>query len=101
MEFLTGVLSGARVGSEVKNQYTDYSGPSNVGYFFFALDPARFGSLTTFLERMETLEGTIRKLPARAKGPVMVPGDRSESVRAQYLESGIPLDGPLVQELNE
>lgn len=100
VEILTGVLSGAGIGSEVKNPYTDNSGPSNVGHFFLALDPAVFGPLTTFLDRMETLEGTIRELPAGLDGPAALPGDRSEAVRAQYLESGIPLDGPLVAELN-
>lgn len=101
VEILTGVLTGAGVGPEVRNPYTDYSGPSNVGHFFLALDPERLLPAAGFYDRMDTLEASLRETPAAVDGPVSLPGDRSEAVRSEYLRDGIPLDPALIAQLNE
>lgn len=101
VEVWTAVLSGAGIGPEVKNPYTDPSAASNVGHFFLALDPARLVSPERLGERMAQLEDGLREVPPSLEGPVSLPGDRSERTRQTYLRDGIPLDRTLIAQLDE
>jgi LDH2 family malate/lactate/ureidoglycolate dehydrogenase len=101
VEVLTGVLSGAGIGPDVLNPYGDRPEPSNVGHFFLALNPAHFLPVAEFYERVRHLENGIREVTPIPGARVALPGDRSERVRQQYQEVGIPIDGPLVDQLNQ
>lgn len=100
VEILSGVLSGAGVGPGVKNPYTDFSGPSNVGHFFLAIDPAAIAAEGVFEDHLLAMEADLREVPPAVGGPVVIPGDRSEATRDDYLQRGIPLDPSLVEQLN-
>ena len=101
VEILTGVLSGAGIGPEVKNPYTDHSGPSNVGHFFMVFNPGNFLPRSDFGDRMNFMEAAIREVPPAEGVHVALPGDRSEALRAQYLLEGVPIDRALLIQLNE
>jgi LDH2 family malate/lactate/ureidoglycolate dehydrogenase len=101
VEVLTGILSGAGIGPEVKNPYTDHSGPSNVGHFFMVFNPGNLLPLSEFGARMNFMEAAIRDVPPAEGAHVAVPGDRSEALRVQYLSEGVPIDKALLTQLNE
>lgn len=100
VEVLSGVLSGAGVGPTVKNPYDDNAGPSNVGHFFFALNPEAVLPLDVFIERLLAMEEEVRAVPAVPGERVALPGDRSESERQRCRVQGIELDSDLVSRLN-
>lgn len=100
VEVLSGVLSGAGVGPGVKNPYTDFSGPSNVGHFFLALNPVAVAPFDAFTQRLLAMEEEVREVPAVPGDRVRLPGDRGEYQRQRYLAEGIPLDDDLVEQLN-
>ncbi len=100
VEILSGLLSGAGMGPEVKNPYTDNAHASNVGHFFLAIDPETLMPKAEFADRLNGLEQALRAVPAAADGPVFVPGDHSEMQFNKNLEYGVPLDLHLIDELN-
>ncbi|MDA8193924.1 MAG: Ldh family oxidoreductase [Thermaerobacter sp.] len=99
VEILAGVLSGAGVGPSVRNPYTDSSGPSNVGHFFWVMNPTWLLPGTEFFDRFEAMETAVRAIPPARPEPITLPGDRSEAHRGRYLVDGIPLDRPLQEQL--
>jgi LDH2 family malate/lactate/ureidoglycolate dehydrogenase len=100
MEILTAVLSGAGIGPEVLDPYRE-SSPSNVGHFFLALDPSGFRPPDEWMEALTRLANWVHGVQPAGEAPVRLPGERSAEVRARYLNEGIPLDAPLVAELND
>ncbi len=100
VEILSAVLSGAGVGPGVKNPYNDFSGASNVGHFFCAINPAGFGSVEEFDLRMARMEHSIHQVPTMPGYKVRLPGDRALQQRQYYQEHGIPVDQDLFQQLN-
>lgn len=100
VEILSGVLSGAGFGPSVKNPYTDNSGPSNVGHFFWAVNPSAVLPMAEFLNRLGTMEEALKAITPISDTPIALPGDRSETCRQRYLIEGIPIDKPLIDQLN-
>lgn len=100
MDLMSGVLTGANFGGDVKSLYFDHSGPQNVGHLFFAIRPDLFMSLTDFEARMDEFYERIKKLP-RAVGfdEIMLPGEPEERREAQRLRDGIPVTGNVVADL--
>ncbi len=99
VEIFSGILSGAGVGPGVKNPYTDFSGPPNVGHFFWALNPTGFGPSEVLSDALLELESDIRQVPAMAGESIRLPGERSERKRRDSLRYGIPLDVDLLNNL--
>ncbi len=100
VEILSGVLSGSGVGPGVKNPYNDFSGASNVGHFFCAINPAGLGSRGEFYARIQVLEEGIYQVPSTPGEKVRLPGDRALRQRQDSQQHGIPVDRDLFQELN-
>jgi LDH2 family malate/lactate/ureidoglycolate dehydrogenase len=100
VEIFSGVFSGAGIGPGVQNPYEKGSGPSNVGHFFWALNPAGFGELGDFYRALGRLEAELRQVPPMPGHAVRVPGDRAEQQRQEYRQRGIPLDQALTEQLN-
>lgn len=100
MDLMSGVLTGANFGGDVKSLYFDHSEPQNVGHLFFAIRPDLFMSLTDFGDRMDTFYARIKDLP-RAAGvdEIMMPGEPEQRREDQRRREGIPVTGNVVADL--
>jgi L-2-hydroxycarboxylate dehydrogenase (NAD+) len=100
MEILAGVVSGAKFGVAVGNQYFDFENPQNVGHCFIAIRPDLFMP-------MEAYGGRMAELAQRAKAcetaegfdEILLPGEPEARIAAKRGAAGIPLDGQELAEL--
>jgi L-2-hydroxycarboxylate dehydrogenase (NAD+) len=83
VDILSGVLTGGNHAGRVKDPFTDFSGPQNIGHLFFVLKPNLFVG-NSFIKRMRDNIKTIKKLP-KIKGvkEILYPG-QSKSNRFKY-----------------
>ena len=74
VDILSGVLTGGNHAGRVKDPFTDFSGPQNIGHLFFALKPNLFVG-NSFNKRIKDNIKTIKKLP-KIKGvkEILYPG---------------------------
>ncbi|MGL4280286.1 MAG: Ldh family oxidoreductase [Albidovulum sp.] len=100
MDLLSGVLTGANFGGDVKSLYFDHSEPQNVGHLFFAIRPDLFLSLDDFGARMDEFYARIKTLP-RAAGvdEIMLPGEPEQRREDQRRRDGIPMTANIVADL--
>jgi LDH2 family malate/lactate/ureidoglycolate dehydrogenase len=100
MDLMSGVLTGANFGGDVKSLYFDHSGPQNVGHLFFAIRPDLFLSLDDFGARMDAFYERIKGLP-RAAGvdEIMMPGEPEQRREDERRRMGIPVTGNVVADL--
>ena len=92
MEALAGVMSGAAFGGEVKNQYSDFSGPQNVGHFFLAFRPDLFISPEEYRARMEELVSRAKACPlAEGFDEILMPGEREARLSESRRKLGLPI----------
>lgn len=100
MDLMSGVLTGANFGGEVKSLYFDHSEPQNVGHLFFAIRPDLFMAMTDFEARMEEFYRRIKVLP-RAAGcdEILMPGEPEARTEAQRRATGIPVTDNVVADL--
>jgi L-2-hydroxycarboxylate dehydrogenase (NAD+) len=99
MEILAGVVSGAKFGGQVGNQYFDFENPQNVGHCFIAIRPDLFMSMDDYGSRMGELAARAKACD-KAEGfdEILLPGEPELRMAAKRGASGIPLDA---QELGE
>lgn len=92
MEILSGVLTGAAFGGEVRNPFTGLDGPQGTGHFFLALKADLFMNRDDFEHRMQTLRVRAKALP-RAEGcsEILIPGEPEARTEEQRRAEGIPL----------
>lgn len=102
MDLMSGVLTGANFGGDVKSLYFDHSEPQNVGHLFFAIRPDLFMSLTDFEARMDTFYERIKALP-RAAGveEIMMPGEPERRREESRRREGIPVTANVIRDLTE
>ena len=74
VDILSGVLTGGNHAGRVKDPFTDFSGPQNIGHLFFVLKPNLFVG-NSFNKRIKDNIKTIKKLP-KIKGvkEILYPG---------------------------
>ena len=74
VDILSGVLTGGNHAGRVKDPFTDFSGPQNIGHLFLVLKPNLFVG-NSFYKRIKDNINTIKKLP-RIKGvkEILYPG---------------------------
>ena len=100
MDILCGVLTGAAFAGDVKNPYTDTSGPQNVGHFFVALKPDLFVSQHEYESRMDTLIRRAKSGPlANGFDEILIPGEPETRAQKERLKNGIPLSADVVEHL--
>ncbi|GGE50526.1 lactate dehydrogenase [Agaricicola taiwanensis] len=102
MDLLSGVLTGANFGGEVKSLYFDHSGPQNVGHLFFAIRPDLFMSMEDFETRMDAFVDRAKALP-RAAGvdEILIPGEPEQRTENQRRATGIPITDNVIADLTE
>lgn len=100
MDLMSGVLTGANFGGDVKSLYFDHSEPQNVGHLFFAIRPDLFITMTDFEARMDAFNRRIKALP-RAAGcdEILMPGEPEARTEAQRVAEGIPITDNVLADL--
>jgi L-2-hydroxycarboxylate dehydrogenase (NAD+) len=99
---LAGTLNGAAMGKEVIDFNHDESTVTNTGQAIAMIDPAAFGDITKFKQRVDKLIGELRnseKMPGVER--IWLPGEQSEQKRTHYQRDGIPLAEKLVNQLGD
>ena len=87
VEILTGVLTGAGIGGEVRSMYRDLDQKGENGHFMLAIDIARWMPLAEFGARMEMLCRWL--IPPDAPEGARLPGDARWSEIARSLSEGV------------
>ena len=99
VEVLSGVLSGAGFGDQVR-PLGDVASPSNAGAIVITISPEAFMPAAEFGTRLEALLGPIRAgAPAAGFERVLVPGDRYWMERERRLRDGVEIPEELHREL--
>jgi L-2-hydroxycarboxylate dehydrogenase (NAD+) len=100
MEVLSGVLTGAAFGGEVKNPFTGLDGPQGTGHFFMAMKADLFMPLEAFENRMQTLAERVKAQPkAEGVDDILMPGEPETRNEHQRQSSGIPLTQDVFESL--
>ena len=100
MDVLSGVLTGAAFGGEVRNPFTGLEGPQGTGHFFIALKADLFMSLDTFTQRMQTLAERVKAQPlAKGSEEILMPGEPEQRTEIARLKNGIPLTPDVIAAL--
>ncbi len=102
MDLMSGALTGANFGGDVKSLYFDHSEPQNLGHLFFAIRPDLFMALEDFEGRMDCFYERIKALP-RAAGcdEILLPGEPEQRCHAQREKDGIPVTDNVVADLKK
>jgi LDH2 family malate/lactate/ureidoglycolate dehydrogenase len=106
-DVLSGVLTGARFGADVRHQGVASLGqrldegdvePPGVGHFFVALSVEAFGPADEFDERLSALVGQMHG-SARIAGTerILVPGELENETAAEREAGGIPVPAGVLQ----
>ena len=100
MEVLSGVLTGAAFGGEVRNPFTGLDGFQGTGHFFIALKADAFMSLEQFKERMGTLADRAKaQPPAEGVEQIFMPGEPEALTESDRSQRGIPMTPDVVASL--
>ncbi|MEO8430779.1 MAG: Ldh family oxidoreductase [Acidobacteriota bacterium] len=93
VEILCGILADAAFGPNVVGLFST-EGPSDLGQFFLAIDPAAIGGAAAFESRLERLVEQLTSAPtaAGAPGPVLFPGQPEAERALRQAEIGIAID---------
>ena len=99
VDILSGVLTGGNHAGRVKDPFTDFSGPQNVGHLFFVLKPNLFVG-NAFNERIKDNIKTIKKLP-KIKGvkEILYPGQNKFNRHKSNLNKEINISKTVLKDL--
>ena len=100
VDILSGVLTGGNHAGRVKDPFTDFSGPQNIGHLFFVLKPNLFVG-NSFNKRIKDNIKTIKKLP-KIKGikEILYPGQSKFSRYKNNLKKDIKITKNVLEDLN-
>jgi L-2-hydroxycarboxylate dehydrogenase (NAD+) len=100
VDILSGVLTGGNHAGRVKDPFTDFSGPQNIGHLFFVIKPNLFVG-NTFNKRIKDNIKTIKKLP-KIKGvkEILYPGQSKFNRYKNNLKKDIKITKNLLEDLN-
>ena len=99
---LAGTLNGAAMGREVVDFNEDDRTATNTGQAIVAIDPGAFGDAEAFKRRVDQVARDMRaskRLPGVER--IWLPGEQSQTKRAERVKSGIPLPPALLASLNK
>ena len=100
VDILSGVLTGGNHAGRVKDPFTDFSGPQNIGHLFFVLKPNLFVG-NAFKKRIKDNIKTIKKLP-KIKGvkEILYPGQSKFKRYKNNLKKEIKITKNVLEDLN-
>ena len=102
MDVMSGVISGAAFGGDVRNHFEDYEAPQNVGHFIMAMKPDLFISRDEYLARMDKLVQRVHANPtAEHFDEVIMPGERERRLEAKHRHTGVPFHAREMAALQE
>ena len=100
VDLLSGVLSGARFLTGVSSWVDKPEAPQGLGHFFLLIDPERLIGREAFQSAMDEFRTIIAGTPpADPAEPVLLPGQREQTLRARALREGISIDANLLDDL--
>ena len=98
---LAGTLNGAAMGTEVVDFNNDDTSVTNTGQAICVIDPAAFGDVGAFKQRVDKL---VQEIHASERMPghdrIWVPGEQSHLKREHHLQHGIAVPASLLHELD-
>ena len=99
VDILSGVLTGGNHAGRVKDPFTDFSGPQNIGHLFFVLKPNLFVG-NSFNKRIKDNIKTIKKLP-KIKGikEILYPGQSKFNRFKSNLKKEIHISKVILKDL--
>ena len=100
VDILSGVLTGGNHAGRVKDPFTDFSGPQNIGHLFFVLKPNLFVG-NSFNKRIKDNIKTIKRLP-KIKGvkEILYPGQNKFNRYKNNLKKEIKITKNVQEDLN-
>ena len=100
VDILSGVLTGGNHAGRVKDPFTDFSGPQNIGHLFFVLKPNLFVG-NNFNKRIKDNIKTIKKLP-KIKGvkEILYPGEGKFNRYKKNVKQEIKITENILKDLN-
>ena len=100
VDILSGVLTGGNHAGRVKDPFTDFSGPQNIGHLFFVLKPNLFVG-NSFNKRIKDNIKTIKRLP-KIKGvkEILYPGQNKFNRYKNNLKKEIKITKNVLEDLN-
>ncbi len=91
LDILCGVLTGARYGGEVGDQYKRFDRPQGVGHFILVMRPDLFLPSDEVAARMGDLVGRVKSNPkAAGVDDIYMPGEIEARREVERLAHGIP-----------
>jgi L-2-hydroxycarboxylate dehydrogenase (NAD+) len=100
VDILSGVLTGGNHAGRVKDPFTDFSSPQNIGHLFFVMKPNLFVG-NSFSKRIKDNIKTIKKLP-KIKGvkEILYPGQSKYNRYRDNLKKEIKITKSVLEDLN-
>ena len=99
VDILSGVFTGGNHAGRVKDPFTDFSGPQNIGHLFFVMKPNLFVG-NNFNKRIKDNIKTIKKLP-KIKGvkEILYPGQNKFQRYKNNLKKEIKVTKNILEDL--
>ena len=100
VDILSGVFTGGNHAGRVKDPFTDFSGPQNIGHLFFVMKPNLFVG-NSFKKRIKDNIKTIKRLP-KIKGikEILYPGQNKYNRYKKNLRKEIKISKNILSDLN-
>jgi L-2-hydroxycarboxylate dehydrogenase (NAD+) len=100
VDILSGVFTGGNHAGRVKDPFTDFSGPQNIGHLFFVMKPNLFVG-NNFNSRIKDNIKTIKRLP-KIKGikEILYPGQNKYNRYKKNLRKEIKISKNILSDLN-
>lgn len=90
VDILSGVMSGARFLTGISSWSDAMDAPQQLGHFFVLIDPSRLIGVEKYMAAMATFSEIVHSTPpADADTPVILPGEREQTLVAQAMQDGV------------
>ena len=100
VDILSGVLTGGNHAGRVKDPFTDFSGPQNIGHLFFVMKPNLFVR-NSFNKRIKDNIKTIKKLPKiKDVKEILYPGQNKFNRYKNNLKKEIKITKNVLKDLD-
>jgi LDH2 family malate/lactate/ureidoglycolate dehydrogenase len=101
VDLIAGVMSGASFGSDIGDQYTDFTTPQNVGQFFLAVDIKQALPMADYTQRVETFCTALKaKRLAAGVEEILLPGENKARRERENRQIGVRIDATLEPDLD-